>query len=76
MFGVFSGAIGFKLIGWEICMPVQVVFLSFILQNEPLSALSSLVGLNLSTGYNQIQTFNTITSMGLDKGLMIMQRYY
>ena len=57
IFAIVAGIMGFKLIGWEIAMPVQLSFFTFLLINAPLSPLNSLVGLSFSTGYNQLRTF-------------------
>jgi hypothetical protein len=57
LFAVIAGILGLKLIGWEIAMPVQISFFTFLLVNSPLSAINSLVGLSFSTGYNQLKVF-------------------
>jgi hypothetical protein len=57
IFAIIAGIIGFKLIGWEIALPVQLSFFTFLLINSPVSAINSLWGLSFSTGYNQLKTF-------------------
>jgi hypothetical protein len=74
VFAVVAGLVGFKMIGFEICLPVQVTYLSLCLLNVPYSALSSTYGLGFSTGYNQLSSFDLLSHLNLDKGLIVLQR--
>jgi hypothetical protein len=69
-----SSVLGYKLIGFEILLPVQLVYLSLSCLNQPASALGSLRTLSYSTGYNQLKAFNLNDNLSLTPGLMSMQR--
>lgn len=74
IFAIVSGLVGFKMIGLELCIPIQVTYLTLCYLNVPYSSLSSLYGLSLSTGYNQISSFELLNYLNLDKGLIVLQR--
>lgn len=60
LLGVLSGVLGYKLIGFEICLPLQVTYFTLLLLNVPQASLASLYGLDLSSGYNKLQSFNLL----------------
>jgi hypothetical protein len=72
--GIVSGVLGYKLIGFEICLPLQVTYFTLLLLSVPQASLSSLYGLDLSSGYNKLEPFNLLASQQLDKGLIVLQR--
>lgn len=57
IFAIIAGMVGFKMVGFELCLPIQVTYLTLCYLNVPYSSLSSLYGLSFSTGYNQISSF-------------------
>ena len=72
--GIVSGIVGYKMIGFEISLPVQITYFSLCLLNVPYSAISSLYGLSFSTGYNTISSFSLKDNLDLDKGLIVLQK--
>lgn len=76
LLGILSGALGYKIIGFEICLPVQVTYFSLLLLNVPQASMSSMFGLTLSSGYNQLESFDLLQNQNLDKGLIVLQRNY
>ena len=71
---IAAGIVGYKMVGFEIVLPVQVTYFTLSMLNVPYSALSSLYGLSFSTGYNQVASFELLNNLNLDKGLIVLQR--
>jgi len=74
LFSVVSAIIGYKMIGFEICLPIQVIYFTLSLLNVPYSSMSSMYGLVYSTGYNQLASFSLLNNLDLDKGLIVLQK--
>jgi hypothetical protein len=74
VFAIVSSVLGYKLIGFEIMLPIQLMYLSLSELNHTSSALGSLKNLSFSTGYNQIASFTLTNSMSVQPGLQVMQR--
>ena len=74
LFAIVSAILGYKLIGFEICLPVQVIYFSLLMLDVPQASISSLYGLVFSSGYNQLSSFNLQKQLGLEKGLIVVQK--
>lgn len=74
LFAVTSSALGYKLMGFEMLLPVQLIYLCLSHLNQPVSALGSLYNLGFSTGYNKLESFNIYDNFNLTPGLMVLQR--
>lgn len=71
---VVAAGLGYKMIGFEICLPIQVTYFALILLEVPQAAISSLFGLTLSSGYNQLRSFAIRDNLSFDKGLVVLQK--
>lgn len=74
LFAITSSVLGYKLMGFEILLPIQLIYLSLSHLNQPVSALGSLYTLSFSTGYNKLDTFSYFDNFNLTPGLMVLQR--
>lgn len=71
---IVSGIVGYKLIGFEICLPIQVIYFTMLMLDVPQASISSLYSLSFSSGYNRLSSFNILDQLSLDKGLIVLQR--
>ena len=71
---VVSAVLGYKLIGFEIVLPVQVAYFALMMLAVPQASISSLYGLSLSYGYNTLTSFSLADNLNANKGLIVMQR--
>lgn len=74
LFAITSSVLGYKLMGFEILLPIQLIYLSLSHLNQPVSALGSLYTLSFSTGYNRLDAFSYLDNFNLTPGLMVLQR--
>jgi hypothetical protein len=74
LFAIVSSIIGYKMIGFEICLPIQIIYFNLSMLNVPYSSISSMYGLVYSTGYNQLSSFSLLDNLDLDKGLIVLQK--
>jgi hypothetical protein len=57
IFAIVASVLGYKLIGLEMVLPIQLVYFSLVTINIPSSAMGSLYGLSFSNGYNRMKPF-------------------
>ncbi len=67
-----SSVLGYKLIGFEIMLPVQIMYLALSELSHTYSALGQLRTLNYSNGYNQLVPYSLASSA--PAGLLVMER--
>jgi hypothetical protein len=72
-FAVASSVLGYKLIGFEVLLPVQVMYFSLAILNHTYSALGALRSLNYSNGYNKVGPgFSLADAPRMLPGMMVM----
>jgi hypothetical protein len=72
-FAIVSSVLGYKLIGFEVLLPVQIMYFSISTLNHTYSALGALRALDYSNGYNKIGPAYTLAEAVRSlPGLMVM----
>lgn len=57
VFAIVTSVLGYKLLGLEILLPIQLVYFSLASLNTPSSTIGSFYGLSFSNGYNIVRAF-------------------
>jgi hypothetical protein len=57
LFAIVASVLGYKLIGLELLLPIQLVYFSLASLNTPSSTIGSLHGLSFANGFNKIKAF-------------------
>lgn len=74
IFAIVAAIVGYKMIGFEICLPIQIIYFSLCLLDVTYSSMASMYGLVYSSGYNQLSSFSLLENLDLDKGLIVLQK--